>query len=56
LVKKYISCLILQPLTPLNGPLEKPSMNCILDLQENITEIINDVRIIPQTHKIVGVL
>ncbi len=52
-VKDYISCLILQPITPFSRALEK---QLILDLQEDIAEIIDDVRIIPQTHKLWGAL
>jgi organic radical activating enzyme len=55
-VKDYISCVILQPLTPFSRAMKKPLVNGILDLQESIAEIINDVRIIPQTHKMWGAL
>ncbi len=55
-VKDYISCLILQPLTPVGRAMGKPLINGILDLQESVADIINDVRIIPQTHKLWGAL
>jgi organic radical activating enzyme len=46
--------LILQPVTP-EGPVrETPSAAKLLDLQRRCMEIVNRVRVIPQTHKLYG--
>lgn len=46
---------ILQPVTPLNG-CEPVTSDAMLSYQENALTILNDVRVIPQTHKYMGQL
>lgn len=53
-VKDYISCLVLQPLTASDQ--DKPGIKGILGLQEKASEVVKEVRIIPQTHKLWGAL
>jgi 7-carboxy-7-deazaguanine synthase len=54
-VKGCISALILQPVTPC-GEARAASPQDILKLQEKAMDIVEDVRIIPQTHKLWGCL
>ncbi len=54
-VKGTISTLILQPVTPA-GEARAASPKDILDLQTKAMELVEDVRIIPQTHKLWGCL
>lgn len=46
---------ILQPVTPLNG-CEPVSPDAMLSYQETALTLLNDVRVIPQTHKYMGQL
>lgn len=54
-IRRYVSCVVLQPVMQCNG-VEAPSAEQMLDLQEKMLELIEDVRIIPQMHKILGVM
>ena len=47
--------LILQPVTPLNG-VEAARPEQMLELQQQALESLNDVRIIPQTHRMMDQL
>ncbi len=53
-VNPYIP-LILQPVTPI-GDIAPPDMEIILNLQKICLEDIQDVRIIPQLHKYIGLI
>jgi len=59
-IAPYISCVILQPETPIGRDLMNPrpmqaSVQRIMELQKNLLEII-DTRVIPQTHRMWGCL
>jgi organic radical activating enzyme len=54
-VKGCITELILQPVTPTGG-VEAASPKQLLELQDKALEIVETVRIIPQTHKMWGAL
>jgi organic radical activating enzyme len=59
-IATYISCLILQPETPIGNvattqQFTKASIQKILELQKNLLEL-TDTRIIPQTHRLWGCL
>jgi organic radical activating enzyme len=54
-IRDYVSCVVLQPVTPYGKVRERPSMKQMLELQKELSRFV-DVRIIPQTHKILGVL
>ena len=46
---------ILQPVTPMNG-VESPSPELMLELQQQALEKLSDVRVIPQTHRMMNQL
>lgn len=48
--------LILQPVTPVKPEIYKPSPQDLLRLQANCLKMVRNVRIIPQCHKMVGLL
>jgi organic radical activating enzyme len=50
------ACLVLQPVTPFAAVKERPSAARMLALERRASERLADVRVIPQTHKLVGVL
>lgn len=50
------ACLVLQPVTPYATVKERPSAARMLALERRASERLADVRVIPQTHKLVGVL
>ncbi len=59
-IAPYVSCLILQPETPIgrdvmNSQSIQASVQNIMELQKNLLEII-DTRVIPQTHRMWGCL
>jgi 7-carboxy-7-deazaguanine synthase len=59
-IAPYVSCIILQPETPLGSAVRTPrftqaSVQTILKLQKNLLEL-TDTRIIPQTHRMWGCL
>ena len=59
-IVSYVSCIILQPETPLGSAVRTPrftqaSVQTILKLQKNLLEL-TDTRIIPQTHRMWGCL
>ena len=54
-VKGCISTLVLQPVTPC-GEARAAGATAILQLQERMLDLVEDVRIIPQTHKVWGCL
>ena len=54
-VKDCITELILQPVTPTGGVLA-PSPKLMLELQEAAMDKVENVRIIPQTHRMWGAL
>lgn len=54
-IKGTISALILQPVTPL-GEARAASPQEMMGLQEKAMDLVEDVRIIPQTHKLWGCL
>ncbi|AKB14052.1 MAG: 7-carboxy-7-deazaguanine synthase QueE [Methanosarcina thermophila] len=59
-IAPYVSCVILQPETPIGRDLMKPgsiqaSVKSIMELQKSLLEII-DTRVIPQTHRMWGCL
>lgn len=59
-IAHYVSCIVLQPETPLGSAVRTPrftqaSVQTILKLQKNLLELV-DTRIIPQTHRMWGCL
>ena len=50
------ACLVLQPVTPFAAVKERPSAARMLALERRASERLADVRVIPQTHKILGAL
>ncbi|MDY9925008.1 7-carboxy-7-deazaguanine synthase QueE [Methanosarcina sp.] len=59
-IASYVSCIILQPETPLGSAIRTPgftqaSVQTILKLQKKLLEL-TDTRIIPQTHRMWGCL
>ncbi|MCG8591004.1 MAG: 7-carboxy-7-deazaguanine synthase QueE [Proteobacteria bacterium] len=50
------TALVLQPVTPFAGVREAPAPSRMLALARRCEQILRDVRVIPQTHKQVGVL
>jgi organic radical activating enzyme len=59
-IAPYVSCVILQPETPIGRDLMNPgaiqaSVKSIMELQKSLLEII-DTRVIPQTHRMWGCL
>jgi organic radical activating enzyme len=50
------ACLVLQPVTPFAAVKERPSAARMLALERRAAERLADVRVIPQTHKILGAL
>lgn len=59
-IAAYVSCIVLQPETPLGGEARtqkstQVSVQTLLELQKNLLEL-TDTRIIPQTHKMWGCL
>jgi organic radical activating enzyme len=50
------ACLVLQPVTPFAAVEERPSAARMLALERRASERLADVRVIPQTHKQIGVL
>ncbi|MPM79680.1 7-carboxy-7-deazaguanine synthase [bioreactor metagenome] len=59
-IAQYVSCIILQPQTPLGSAVRTPrftqaSVQTILKLQKTLLEL-TDTRIIPQTHRMWGCL
>jgi hypothetical protein len=47
--------LILQPVTPFGGVREAPSAERLLSVFRRVSRMLPDVRLIPQTHKLIGV-
>jgi organic radical activating enzyme len=47
--------LILQPVTPFAGVREAPRAERLLELLARLSRVLSDVRVIPQTHKQIGV-
>ncbi|CAJ35551.1 7-carboxy-7-deazaguanine synthase QueE [Methanocella arvoryzae] len=54
-IKGTISALVLQPVTPV-GPVGQVSPKFVLDLQTAAMDVVEDVRVIPQTHRMWGCL
>jgi organic radical activating enzyme len=50
------ACLVLQPVTPFAAVKERPSAARLLALERRAAERLADVRVIPQTHKLIGAL
>lgn len=50
------ACLVLQPVTPFAAVKERPSAARLLGLARRAAERLADVRVIPQTHKLLGAL
>jgi 7-carboxy-7-deazaguanine synthase len=50
------ACLVLQPVTPFASVKERPSAARMLALERRASERLADVRVIPQAHKLIGVL
>ncbi|HMK47310.1 MAG TPA: 7-carboxy-7-deazaguanine synthase QueE [Methanocella sp.] len=50
-IKSCISTLVLQPVTPV-GDVKAVSPKMVLDLQKSAMDLVVDVRVIPQTHRI----
>jgi organic radical activating enzyme len=48
--------LVLQPVTPFGGVKERPSAARMLELSARAERVLSDVRVIPQTHPILGAL
>jgi organic radical activating enzyme len=55
-IKNYISCLIVQPVTPLRKATVRPLNTWVLELQKKLADVGMGVKVIPQTHKIWGAL
>lgn len=49
------ACLLLQPVTPMGTVRERPSARRMQELELRASRMIADVRVIPQTHPLVGV-
>ncbi len=49
------ACLVLQPVTPTGGVRERPDAARMLELAERASRRLRDVRVIPQTHPLLGV-
>jgi len=47
--------LILQPITPRDGGPEPPSLPRLLALHKLASEVLDDVRVLPQLHKLMGI-
>jgi organic radical activating enzyme len=54
LIEDYVSCIVLQPVTPISDVIRPPSPRELLGLQEELSYL--DVRIIPQSHVVWGAL
>lgn len=54
-INDYVSCLVLQPVTPLGKVRDGPSAERLFELQKELSKL-TDVRIIPQVHKMLGVM
>lgn len=54
-IKDCISTLVLQPVTPI-GPVSPVTPRFVLDLQRKALDVVEDVRVIPQTHRMWGCL
>jgi 7-carboxy-7-deazaguanine synthase len=50
------ACLVLQPVTPFAAVKERPTAARMLALERRASERLADVRVIPQTHKLLGAL
>ena len=50
------ACLVLQPVTPFAGVKERPSAARLLALERRAADRLADVRVIPQTHPLLGAL
>ncbi len=55
-INEYISTVVLQPLTPFSNAQNKTSITEVLKMQERLADIVEEVNVIPQTHKIWGAL
>lgn len=49
------ACLVLQPVTPTGGVRERPSAARMQALEQRASQSLRDVRVIPQTHPLLGV-
>jgi len=48
------ACLVIQPVTPCGAVKERPSARRLLDLERRASAFLADVRVMPQTHPILG--
>lgn len=55
-IKGCISTLVLQPVTPASRVFERVEVTRVMELQKAAMDMIEDVRVIPQTHKMWGCL
>lgn len=49
------ACLVLQPVTPVAGAAQRPDVQRLLELEQRAREQLEDVRILPQVHPLLGV-
>jgi 7-carboxy-7-deazaguanine synthase len=48
------ACLVIQPVTPCGAVKERPSAQRLLELERRASAFLGDVRVMPQTHPILG--